>query len=192
VRFPSFLHAFNACNTVSVRVCLADTKLAQQSGVLPKITTRAPHTALYGDISKTLCVVMTPSQGFLRAFSDNPNAFASGFNRMEKVMKALRVRRLLLFPRFHQTVKDSLETSGPQVRMLSKLHVLMCRVEGARFRGGAEEDAVPALPPNCQGQPGDVQATGACMLAGCVIVWGCGCSNEGAGWKVSRVVSCVV
>lgn len=30
-------------------------------------------------------------------------------------MKALRVRRLLLFPRFHQTVKDSLETAAPEV-----------------------------------------------------------------------------
>jgi hypothetical protein len=54
-------------------------------------------------------------QGFLRAFSDNPNAFASGFNRVEKAMKALRVRRLLLFPRFHGTVKDSLEAQPPQV-----------------------------------------------------------------------------
>ena len=53
--------------------------------------------------------------GFLRAFSDNPNAFASGFNRIEKVMKALRVRRLMLFPRFHQSVKDSLETHAPEV-----------------------------------------------------------------------------
>lgn len=55
-------------------------------------------------------------QGFIRAFSDNPNAFAAGFNRIEKVMKALRVRRLLLFPRFHQAVKDSLEPHAPQVR----------------------------------------------------------------------------
>jgi DNA excision repair protein ERCC-4 len=58
------------------------------------------------------------TQGFLRAFSDNPNAFASGFNRTEKVMKALRVRRLLLFPRFHQTVKDSLEARAPEVLYL--------------------------------------------------------------------------
>lgn len=30
-------------------------------------------------------------------------------------MKALRVRRLLLFPRFHATVKDSLEAAPPEV-----------------------------------------------------------------------------
>jgi DNA excision repair protein ERCC-4 len=60
------------------------------------------------------------TQGFLRAFSDNPNAFASGFNRIEKVMKALRVRRLLLFPRFHQTVKDSLEAHAPEVGLYWK------------------------------------------------------------------------
>jgi hypothetical protein len=108
--------------------------------------------------------------GFLRAFSDSANAFAAGFNRVEKVscgqgvllrctqvlekghgatwfeqcwwlyrvlrsctccccccscpgccccvqvMKALRVRRLLLFPRFHASVKDSLESTPPEVR----------------------------------------------------------------------------
>jgi hypothetical protein len=38
-----------------------------------------------------------------------------------QVMKALCVRRLLLFPRFHASVKDSLEASPPEVRQLRLL-----------------------------------------------------------------------
>lgn len=38
--------------------------------------------------------------------------------RVEKVMKALRVRRLMLFPRFHVSVKDSLEVKQPEVGCL--------------------------------------------------------------------------
>lgn len=53
--------------------------------------------------------------GFLRAFSDNAAAFSSGFNRTEKIMRVLRVRLLLLFPRFHQSVQDSLEGHPAQV-----------------------------------------------------------------------------
>lgn len=41
-------------------------------------------------------------------------------------MKALRVRRLLLFPRFHASVKDSLESSPPEVRALQALVLRVC------------------------------------------------------------------
>jgi hypothetical protein len=52
----------------------------------------------------------------VRAFSDSPSAFLSGFNRLEKSMKALRLRRLLLLPRFHAAVKAALEAAPPEVR----------------------------------------------------------------------------
>lgn len=44
-------------------------------------------------------------KGFVRAFSDQAPAFTSGFARVEKVMKALRVRKLSLWPRFQQQVQ---------------------------------------------------------------------------------------
>ncbi|KAL6745331.1 ERCC4 protein, partial [Haematococcus lacustris] len=55
------------------------------------------------------------SSGFLRALSDAPAAFMGGFNKVEKVMRALHVRRLRLWPRFQQEVQAAMEASPPQV-----------------------------------------------------------------------------
>ncbi|XP_066015093.1 DNA repair endonuclease XPF-like isoform X3 [Pocillopora verrucosa] len=53
--------------------------------------------------------------GFIKALSDNPQAFTSGFFQVEKVMKNLFVRRLYLWPRFHATVSAFLEKHKPEV-----------------------------------------------------------------------------
>lgn len=53
--------------------------------------------------------------GFIRAFSDRPQAMRSGFNKTERIMKTLFVRRLYLWPRFHLTVSDALEEEPPDV-----------------------------------------------------------------------------
>ena len=42
--------------------------------------------------------------GFIKAFSDNPQCFSSGFCQVERVMKSLFVRKLFLWPRFHASV----------------------------------------------------------------------------------------
>ncbi|MEW5305380.1 MAG: hypothetical protein WDW36_007923 [Sanguina aurantia] len=55
------------------------------------------------------------SSGFLRAFSDQPAMFTTGFNKVEKVMRALRVRKLLLWPRFQEYVLQELEEHKPLV-----------------------------------------------------------------------------
>ncbi|XP_041359609.1 DNA repair endonuclease XPF-like isoform X2 [Gigantopelta aegis] len=47
--------------------------------------------------------------GFIKAFSDNPDAFISGFCQVERVMKNLFVRKLFLWPRFHANVVSCLE-----------------------------------------------------------------------------------
>ncbi|EDV23483.1 uncharacterized protein TRIADDRAFT_50503 [Trichoplax adhaerens] len=47
--------------------------------------------------------------GFVKAFSDAPSTFTSGFSQVEKVMKNLFVRKLFLWPRFHATVTGCLE-----------------------------------------------------------------------------------
>ncbi|KJE97093.1 DNA repair helicase RAD25 [Capsaspora owczarzaki ATCC 30864] len=49
-------------------------------------------------------------EGFIKAFSSAPEAFLPGFMRIEKVMKALYIRRLYLWPRFQQLVIDTLES----------------------------------------------------------------------------------
>ncbi|KAL6072820.1 DNA repair endonuclease XPF, variant 2 [Balamuthia mandrillaris] len=53
--------------------------------------------------------------GFIKAFSESPEAFASGFCKVEAIMKNLYVKRLYLWPRFHLTVAESLEKHQPEV-----------------------------------------------------------------------------
>ncbi|KOS17674.1 DNA repair protein rad16 [Escovopsis weberi] len=47
--------------------------------------------------------------GFLKAFSDNPDPFATGFAPLAAMMRNLFLRRASLWPRFHVTVAQSLE-----------------------------------------------------------------------------------
>ena len=52
------------------------------------------------------------SRGFLKAFSDEPHHFAAGFFGLDKVMRTLHCRCLLLYPRFHLSVQGSLSEGG--------------------------------------------------------------------------------
>jgi DNA excision repair protein ERCC-4 len=47
--------------------------------------------------------------GFLKAFSDNPEPFTSGFAPLSAMMRNLFLRKPSLWPRFHVTVAKSLE-----------------------------------------------------------------------------------
>ncbi|EFJ52250.1 hypothetical protein VOLCADRAFT_103253 [Volvox carteri f. nagariensis] len=49
------------------------------------------------------------------ALSDAPGAFNRGFNRVEHVMKALRLKRLHLWPRFQEHVRQCLDNHKPVV-----------------------------------------------------------------------------
>ncbi len=53
--------------------------------------------------------------GFVIAFSDNPEAFQSGFARPEKVLRALKIKKLYLWPRNHSSVMDDLARREPVV-----------------------------------------------------------------------------
>lgn len=47
--------------------------------------------------------------GFLKAFSDNPDPFATGFNPLANMMRNLFLRKASLWPRFHVSIAKSLE-----------------------------------------------------------------------------------
>ncbi|EPE08437.1 dna repair protein [Ophiostoma piceae UAMH 11346] len=47
--------------------------------------------------------------GFLKAFSDNPESFATGFAPLATMMRNLFLRKASLWPRFHVTVANALE-----------------------------------------------------------------------------------
>lgn len=55
------------------------------------------------------------STAFVRAFSDRPGALCRGFSGVERVLKALLLRHLYLWPRFHLSVADCLNARPPEV-----------------------------------------------------------------------------
>ncbi|KAG8842037.1 hypothetical protein FRC20_004668, partial [Serendipita sp. 405] len=49
------------------------------------------------------------TEGFLKAFSDEPEHMTVGFSPLKDIMKELHVRNVHIYPRFHETIKESLE-----------------------------------------------------------------------------------
>ena len=93
--------------------------------------------------------------GFVKGISDQPDAFQGGFSKVEKVMKALFVTKLNLWPRFHVTVllsslllsrlvlRDT-QVYEPLIRVrlgtaahLCQVVVLKLRIAGAGVAGAA-------------------------------------------------------
>jgi len=71
---------------------------------------------------------------FIKAFTDNPENLLSGFARIDKTLRALRVRHLYLYPRFHEAIKSELEQneSAPHVQELHQdLSPSMKDIQGA-------------------------------------------------------------
>ena len=56
--------------------------------------------------------------GFVKAFTETPESLLSGFGKVDKVLKALRVRRLYLYPRFQENIRNELEANPPFVAEL--------------------------------------------------------------------------
>jgi len=59
-------------------------------------------------------------QGFVKAFTDQPEHITSGLSPLKNIMKELQLRRVHIFPRFHETVKESLEIRKADVVELSQ------------------------------------------------------------------------
>jgi DNA excision repair protein ERCC-4 len=57
--------------------------------------------------------------GFVKAFSNNVEAFTYGYGHVEKVMRNLFITELLIWPRFHATIQKSLKPYEPQVIEIS-------------------------------------------------------------------------
>lgn len=53
--------------------------------------------------------------GFLKAFSDQPEHITSGLSPLRNIMKELQLRTVHIYPRFHDAVKESLETRKADV-----------------------------------------------------------------------------
>ncbi|KAG0694267.1 hypothetical protein DFH29DRAFT_330248 [Suillus ampliporus] len=53
--------------------------------------------------------------GFLKAFSDQPEHITSGMSPLKNIMKELQLRSVHIYPRFHEDIKDTLETRKADV-----------------------------------------------------------------------------
>ncbi|QRV78347.1 DNA excision repair protein ERCC-4 [Ceratobasidium sp. AG-Ba] len=51
----------------------------------------------------------TNTEGFIKAFSDQPEQFTYGMSPLKTIMKELRLRKVHIFPRFHEEVNASLQ-----------------------------------------------------------------------------------
>ena len=65
-------------------------------------------------VARTSALSPSP-HGFVKAFSDNCDALMAGFAKVDKILKSLHVRRLYLYPRFHDVVASELEQCPPYV-----------------------------------------------------------------------------
>jgi DNA excision repair protein ERCC-4 len=86
--------------------------------------------------SNRSALVQSVHYGFVKAFSDAPSVLMSGFAKVDKILKALFVRRLYLYPRFHQSVSDELEKKPPIVEELHqslspKMQVIQASIAAA-------------------------------------------------------------
>ncbi|KAE9391336.1 hypothetical protein BT96DRAFT_781193, partial [Gymnopus androsaceus JB14] len=60
------------------------------------------------------------TKGFLKAFTDQPEHITSGMSPLKNIMKELQLRRVSVYPRFHQEVKDTLERKRADVIELAQ------------------------------------------------------------------------
>jgi len=59
-------------------------------------------------------------EGFIKAFTEDAEAMTRGFHNAEKVMRSLFVKRLFLWPRFHEVVQDVLDERPADVVELAQ------------------------------------------------------------------------
>lgn len=64
----------------------------------------------------------TNKTGFIKAFSNSPEAFTIGYSHIERTMRNLFVKELYIWPRFHAVVQASLK---PYESQSIELHIPM-------------------------------------------------------------------
>ncbi|CAG8539747.1 12641_t:CDS:10 [Ambispora leptoticha] len=70
--------------------------------------------------------------GFIKAFSDSPESFTSGLAPLQNTLRLLHLRKVFLWPRFHNTIQKNLEERGPDVVELHQpLSVAMNGIQAA-------------------------------------------------------------
>ncbi|GAQ83327.1 Structure-specific endonuclease ERCC1-XPF [Klebsormidium nitens] len=112
------LYRGGGCLFVTSRILIVDllnerVPLGQVSGIVVCNAHRVTETCAEAFIMRLFRA--GNKRGFIRAFTDRPQAVASGFNKVERIMKSLFLKRLYLWPRFQMQVSSALEASPPEV-----------------------------------------------------------------------------
>jgi DNA excision repair protein ERCC-4 len=96
------------------------------------------------------------SAGFLKAFSDEPEAITSGLSPLKAIMHELRLRTVHIYPRFHDAVKaalerrraDVVELFQPLTPLMADMHTALVQCMGStlaeltRSNAGLDLDAL--------------------------------------------------
>lgn len=59
---------------------------------------------------------------FIKAFTDSAESLTAGFAKVDKILKALQVRYIYLFPRFHEVIKNELEQQPNKLPYVQQIH----------------------------------------------------------------------
>lgn len=111
------LYQTRGCLFVTTRILVVDflnsrLRSSQVAGIIVMNAHRVTDTSGEGFAIR---LFRTSNQrGFVRGFTDNPVAVTAGFAKTEKIMKALFIRRLYIWPRWEAQVKDVLSRSTEQ------------------------------------------------------------------------------
>ncbi|CAK5275661.1 unnamed protein product [Mycena citricolor] len=95
-----------------------DLPTASVTGMLVLHAERVTPTALEAFVVRLYREKNTT--GFLKAFSDEPEHITVGLQPLKNIMKELQLRTVHLYPRFHESVKESLERRRADVVELSQ------------------------------------------------------------------------
>jgi DNA excision repair protein ERCC-4 len=72
------------------------------------------------------------NNGFIKAFSDEPELLVGSFGKIERIMKFLWLKKLYLYPRFHEIITKVLNNSLPNViEILLPLNTVMKTIQSA-------------------------------------------------------------
>ena len=66
-----------------------------------------------------ICKLHWNKSGFIKAFSDQPESLTNDFGKIQRVLSSLFVKRMYLYPRFHERVISSFEQLQPDVIEIS-------------------------------------------------------------------------
>jgi DNA excision repair protein ERCC-4 len=111
---------------ITTRILIVDllTNVVTSKDIDGMLVAHAEHVNETSTEAFILRIYRTQTQlsgGFVKGFSDAADTLMSGFAKVDKILKALHVRRLYLYPRFHATVADELERRPPHVDELHQV-----------------------------------------------------------------------